>query len=119
MSRPPRYAPSAEVGVKLPSLSQRELTPPQESAPTLLYPQSMRTEIAQIVDHMFSKFKDSGRAQLWHTFTDAIREDMIDACVRLWRFFGSSRELLFSRASKIFSRRAAEYFRGRDLWIVR
>lgn len=41
----------------------------------------MKTEIAQIVDHMVSKFKDSGRAQLWHTFTDAVREDMIDACV--------------------------------------
>jgi hypothetical protein len=41
----------------------------------------MKEEIAQIVERMISTFKGSRRAQLWYTFTDAVREDMIDACV--------------------------------------
>jgi hypothetical protein len=41
----------------------------------------MSDEIKQIVKNMVDTFKGSKRAQLWHSFTDDLREALIDACV--------------------------------------
>lgn len=41
----------------------------------------MSDEIKQIVKNMVASFKGSKRAQIWYTFTDDMRDALIDACV--------------------------------------